>query len=67
MTLKIRNDILASMDTAKVTALSLLDLPAAFDTIDLLRRLDDWFSVTGKVLNWFKSYTNQSINEIKFL
>ena len=55
--LKIHSDILASMDAGKVTALTLLDLYAAFDTIDhtiLLSRLDDWFGVTGKALNWFK-------------
>ena len=33
--LKIHNDFLASMDVGKVTALTLLDLSAAFDTIDL--------------------------------
>ena len=32
--LKILNDILASMDAGKVTAITLLDLFAAFDTID---------------------------------
>ena len=57
--LKIHNDILASMDAGKVTALTLPDLSAAFDTIDhsiLLRRLGDWFGVTRKALDWFKSY-----------
>ena len=57
--LKIHSDILTSMDAGRVTALTLLDLSAAFDTIDhtiLLSRLDDWFGVTGKALNWFKSY-----------
>ena len=57
--LKIHSDILASMDAGKVTALTLLDLSAAFDTIDhtiLLSRLDDWFGVTGKALYWFESY-----------
>ena len=57
--LKIHNDILASMDAGKVTPLTLLDLFAAFDTIDhtiLLGRLEDWFRVTGKALDWFKSY-----------
>ena len=49
--LKILNDILASMDAGKVTALTLLDLSAAFDTMDrtiLLRRLDLWFGVTER-------------------
>ena len=56
--LKIHNDILASMDAGKVTALTLLDLSTAFDTTDhtiLLGRLDDWFGVTRKAFNWFKS------------
>ena len=49
--LNIHNDILASVDAGKVTVLTLLDLSTAFNTIDhtiLLRRLDDWFRVTGK-------------------
>ena len=49
--LKIHSDILASMDASKVRALTLVDLSAAFDTIDhtiLLSRLNDWFGVTGK-------------------
>ena len=44
--LKLHNDILASMNAAEVTALTLIDLFAAFDTIDhafLLRKLDEWF------------------------
>ena len=32
--LKIHNDIVGAMDKGKVTALTLLDLSAAFDTID---------------------------------
>ena len=66
--LKMNNDILASMDAGKVTALTLLDLFAAFDTIDhtiLLRRLDDWFGVIGKALDWFKSYLTGRWQRIK--
>ena len=53
--LKIHNDILSSMDDGRVTALTLLDLSVAFDTIDhtvLLRRLGDCFGVSGKALDW---------------
>ena len=66
--LKIHRDILTSMDTGKITALTLVDLSAAFDTIDhtiLLRRLDDWFRVTRKGHDWFKSYLTDRCQRIK--
>ena len=66
--LKIHSDILASRDAGKVTALTLLDLSAAFDTIDhtiLPSRFDDWFGVTGKALNWFESYLTGRYQRIK--
>ena len=58
----------SNMDGAKVTALTLLILSAAFDTIHhtiLLRRLDDWFGVTGKALNWLKLYLTGRCQGIK--
>ena len=51
--LKVHNDISLNMDTGKVTALTLLDLSAAFDTIDysvLLDRLSDWYGIAGSAL-----------------
>ena len=57
--LKIHNDIICNMDNGKVTALTLLDLSAAFDTIDhstLLERLHVHFDTSGTVFQWFKSY-----------
>ena len=56
------------MDDGRVTALTLLDLTAAFDTIDhtiLLRRLGNWLGVSGKALDWFKSYLTGRSQRIK--
>ena len=57
--LKIHNDIICNMDNGKVIALALLDLSAAFDTLDhstLLERLHVHFGISGTVFQWFKSY-----------
>lgn len=56
---RITNDILSSNDSGNVTALVLLDLSAAFDTIDheiLLSRLQTDVGITGTALSWFRSY-----------
>ena len=55
------------MDKGEVTALTLLDLSAVFDTIDhatLTDRLSDWHGISGQAQIWFSSYlqnTNQSV------
>ena len=57
--LKVHNDILLSLDNGSCAILVLLDLSAAFDTIDhgiLLRRLEVEVGLQGKVLEWFRSY-----------
>ncbi len=57
--LKVQNEILSNMDNGEVTILVLLDLSAAFDTIDhdiLLYRLEHMYGITGTVLKWFESY-----------
>ena len=57
--LKVKNDILTSMNQQHVTLLVLLDSSAAFDTIHhdkLIQRLESDCGVTGNVLFWFRSY-----------
>ena len=57
--MKICNDILSALDNKNVAILSLLDLSAAFDTIDhsiLLSRLQTSFGISGSVLSCFESY-----------
>ena len=57
--LKVLNDIRMNSDAGCCTVLMLLDLSAAFDTIDhniLLDRLENWVGVTGTALDWFRSY-----------
>ena len=57
--LKVQNDILEALDKGLVTVLIMLDLSAAFDTIDhqtLLDRFEHLFGVTGQALEWISSY-----------
>ena len=53
------NDIMVNLGNGDVTMLVLLDLSAAFDTIDhdiLLQRLRNRYGLQGSALTWFKSY-----------
>ncbi len=57
--IKIINDIRFHSDSGKISVLVLLDLSAAFDTVDhniLLERLENWVGLSGMALKWFRSY-----------
>ena len=67
--LKVTNDILLNMNDQRVTLLLLLDLSAAFDTVDhdtLLHQLQFTFGINGKVLSWFSSYLSGRSQQIAF-
>ena len=65
--MKVMNDLLRSLDHGNVSVLTLLDLLAAFDTIDhtiLPHRLERVFGVHDTALNWFSSYLTNRIQTV---
>ena len=56
---KVHDDILRASDNQNSVIVLLLDLSAAFDTVDhniLLSRLKSRFGINGVALDWFWSY-----------
>ena len=56
---RVHNDLCRSVDSTGAAILVLLDLSAAFDTIDfdiLLTRLREYYGVRGTAIKWLSSY-----------
>ena len=66
--LKVQNDVACALDKNKAVLFVMLDLSAAFDTVDhnqLLSVLESEFSVTNKALSWFLSYLKERTQRVK--
>ena len=67
--LKIVSDLLLECDRGQVSLLALLDLSAAFDTVDhkiLLDRLHQAFGIRGSTLEWIKSFVTGQVQRVVF-
>ena len=67
--LKVATDIWEAMDNGKVTLLGLLDLSAAFDTVDhdiLINRLKLSYGISGRVLQWLESFVRGRTQTVTF-
>ena len=65
----ILNDMITAVDSGRIGALMLLDLSAAFDTVDhsvLLEVLYRRFGITGKALGWFDAFLNDRHQTVHF-
>ena len=57
--LSIQNYMRVALSKGEATAVVLLNLSAAFNTINhftLLNRLSSWFGICGSAITWFRSY-----------
>ena len=68
---KIHNDILMMIDKQQNVVLLLLDLSAAFDTINhqiLIKKLKNMYGIKGTVLKWLESYlADREVETLKLL
>ncbi len=67
---KITNYLLLASDQGCISLLVLLDLSAAFDTIDhdiLIDRLQNYTGIQGQALRWFRSYLSDRYHLVFFL
>ena len=67
--LSVHNALIRSIDSGNVSMLVLLDLSAAFDTVDhniLLSVLNTRFSINGTALDWFRSYLSGRTQSIVY-
>ena len=66
----VQNDIRFALDGRQCVVLLLLDLSAAFDTVEhniLLQRMSNKFGIEGKALDWLRSYLTERSQFVNFI
>jgi hypothetical protein len=66
--LRVFSDLVSESDAGKISLIALLDLSAAFDTVDyeiLFRRLESVCGIAGTALTWIKSYLTDRKQAVK--
>ena len=66
--LKVHNDIMRLKDQGRVGLLALLDLSAAFDTVNhdiLIQRLQQDYGITDTAIAWFNSHLRERDQRVK--
>lgn len=66
---RVTNDLLMAMDIDQTSLLLLLDLSAAFDTVNhsiLIHRLEHLVGIKGSALDWFRSYLSNRSQRVFF-
>jgi len=67
--LRVLSDILDALDRGHFAVLTLLDISAAFDTVDhatLLCRLQTTYGITGTALVWISSYLHERKISVRY-
>ena len=57
--LRVDNDFMCALDGKYAVVLMMIDMSAAFDTVNhdiMLQRLHDYLGITGNAFEWFRSY-----------
>ena len=65
---RVQNDILRSVDDNRCVILLLLDMSAAFDTVDhsiLVKRLQSRYGISGSAFAWFDSFLKDRTQFVK--